>query len=163
MSRYGIIQSIKSALEGLEVNVRDEPRFIHTTDTLVDPTLEARENLPFFTITAGPETDDMGLYGFSPINCNFKLDMFGFTDGALPSEVEDERKSRLSKAAEDIIRAIKKKLTDPTWLDTVNCDFSITQIGPITVEHMEMDDPFAYISMPLSISYLDDVQTDTDE
>jgi hypothetical protein len=158
VSRYTIIQAIKSALEGLEVIVGDEPRVISTTDTLVDPTVE--QNLPFFSITAGPETDEMGLYGFAPINCTFKLDMFGYTDGGSFRDEEVERKSRLTWVAEDIVRRIKHKLTDPVWLDSVSCEFSITQIGPITVEHAEQEDPVAYISMPLTIQYLDDTLED---
>jgi hypothetical protein len=159
VSRYQILQSIKNAIEGLSVTVRDEPRLIKTTDTLVNPTDE--HEFPIFTITPGPETDTLGLYGFAPINCIMKVDLFGFTDGGSMSEVEELRKSRLAKAAEEIVQVIKKKLTDPLWLDEINCDFSITQIGPIIVEHAELEDWYAYISIPLTVQYLDDVQNET--
>jgi hypothetical protein len=158
MSRYQILQSIKSAIEGLQVTVRDEPRTIRTTDTLINPTDE--KEFPIFTITPSIETDTFGLYGYAPINCTMKVDIFGFTDGGSMSEVEDLRKSRLAKAAEDIVQAVKKKLTDPLWLDEINCAFSITQIGPIIVEHAELEDWYAYISMPITVQYLDDVQNE---
>ena len=161
MSRYHIIQTIKSAIDGIQVYVRDEPRVIKTTDTLIDPTQETQ--YPIFAIVPGPETDAVGLTGFAPLDCTLRLDMFGFVDGAMSSEQADDRKSRLAKAAEDVVRAIKKKLTDPLFLDSINCEFSITQIGPFIVEHIELEDPYAYISMPLTIVYIDDVQADTQE
>lgn len=143
------------------MNVLDEPRSIHTVDTLINPTDE--HQFPIFSVVPGPETATLGLNGYAPLDCVFRLDLYGFTDGATPGEQEEIRRSRLAKAAEDIIRVIKKKLTDPTWLDAVECEFSILQIGPYIVEHAELEDPFGYISMPLTIQYLDDVQNDTGE
>jgi hypothetical protein len=161
MSRYHIIQTIKSAINGLSVYIMDEPRTIKTVDTLINPTEE--NSLPVFSVTPGPETDQLGLFGFSPLDCTLRIDLFGYTDGGSLRVVEVDRKTRIAKAAEDVVRAIKKKLTDPTFLDSINCEFSIIQIGPFIVEHAELEDPFAYVSMPLTIQYLDDVQTDTQD
>jgi hypothetical protein len=161
MSRYSIIQTIKSTLDGLSIVVAGEPRLLRTTDTLIDPTSE--NELPIMSIVPGPETASLGFNGFAPLDCSFRLDMYGYVDGGSLRETTDERKSTLSKAAEDLVRAIKKALTDPLFLDQVQCAFSILQIGPYIVEHAELEEPFAYISMPLTIQYLDDVQTDEDE
>jgi hypothetical protein len=161
MSRYGIIQTIKSAIDGLDVMVRDEPRVIKTTDTLIDP-MNERE-FPMFCVVPGPETALLGLYGYAPLDCTFRLDLYGYTDGGSQSEVEIDRKSRLTKVAEDIVRAIKKKLTDPLFIDEVACEFSIIQIGPYIVEFAELEHYLAYVSIPLTIQYLDDIQNDTDE
>jgi hypothetical protein len=158
MSRYHILQTIKDALDGLVVNVQDDPRTLSVVDTLVDPTQES--SLPVLTITPGPETASSGLNGYAPLACTLRIDLYGYIDGGSVRIEEDKRNSRLAKAAEDLVRAIKKKLTDPLFIDAIQCEFSILQIGPYIVEHAELEEPFAYISMPLTVEYIDDVQTD---
>jgi hypothetical protein len=151
MDRRDILLTIKNAIEGLQVTIRDKVRTIHTTDTLFDPTQEA--NLPMFSITPGPETGTLGLYGMS-IDENFKVDIFGFTDGGSFNKVEENRESLLSKAAEDIVEVVKQKLISATFIDQIECAFSIISIGPVVVEHAELEDFLAYISIPLTIQYL---------
>ena len=116
MDRYDIIQSIKSAVDDLEVTIRDEVRKIQTTDTLINPTDEVE--FPIFSITSGPETGDVGLWGASMAN-TFKLDMFGFSDGGPyyePNETAQDRRTRLMLAGEAIVKAVKEKLMSKAFL-----------------------------------------------
>ena len=160
MNRYEIIQTIKSVLDGLPVYVRGEFRMIHTSDTILDPTLEAKENLPLLTIVPGPTTALVGLTGFAPLDTTMRLDLYGFIDGADPHDTPDKRSTALSKAVEHFAQVIRKKLTDPAFIDEIQCAFSITQIGPYIVEHALYEEPLAYLSMPLTIVWTDDVQND---
>jgi len=152
MTRRQILLAIKNAIEGLQVTIRGQVRTIHTTDTLFDPTREA--SLPMFSITPGPENGTLGLYGMS-IDTTLKIDIFGFTDGGSYNEVEDLRESLLAKAAEDIIAVVKAKLISSAFLEEIWCDFSIIAIGPIYVEHAELEDHLAYIAMPITVQYLE--------
>lgn len=151
MDRRDILLTIKNAVEGLTVTIRGKTRVIRTTDTLFDPTQEAE--LPMFSVTPGPETGQLGLYGMS-VDETLKVDLFGFTDGGSFNEVEERRESLLAKAAEDIVKVVKQKLISADFITLVECDFSIISIGPIIVEHAELEDHLAYISIPLTIQYI---------
>ena len=150
-SRREILLAIKDAVDGLEVTIRGEVRTIKTTDTLIDPSRESE--LPIFSITPGPETGITGTYGMS-LEETMKVDMFGYTDGGSFIDLEEDRKSLLAKASEDIIEVIKRKLISTAFLDTVMCDFSIISIGPILTEHAELEDAYSYISIPLTVQYI---------
>lgn len=151
MTRREILLAVKNAIDGLQVTIRGQVRTIRTTNTLFDPSREAE--LPMFSITPGPENSEFGLYGMS-MNSTLKIDIFGFTDGGSVNDVEANRESLLAKAAEDIVAVVKAKLISGAFLATIECDFSILNMGPILVEHAELEEPLAYISMPITIQYL---------
>jgi hypothetical protein len=138
-------------LDGLGVVIDGESRYTKAVPTLVDPT--QAKAFPILSVTAAPEVVGITLQGVG-MDRSLKVDIFGFTDGGA-RDTQQEPSTKLFDASEDLIEAIIQKLTDPDWLEMVNCVFSITQIGPVVCEHMEAEDPFAYISVPLAIDYFD--------
>ncbi len=150
--RKDILLTIKNAIEGLSVEVDGELRTIRTINTLIDPTREA--SFPVFTITPAPETVQIGIMGLTK-DRTMMVSVFGYTDGANQNQPEESGLSGLNDAAEDIVQKIIDKLTSATFLDMVACTFSIIQIGPVTVEHAELEEPLAYISMPLVVQWVE--------
>lgn len=126
---------------------------IHATDTLFDPTVEHK--LPMVSVTPSPETCLVGLWG-QTLDCTMKVDIIGFTHGGSMGDREPDKESALNVAAEALIQAVKTKLTSSAFIAGVACAFSITQIGPVVSEHMELEEPIAYVSIPLTVQYLDD-------
>jgi len=150
--RRDILLTIKNAIDGLEVAVGGEPRAIHTTDTLFDPTKEAY--YPIFSVTPAPETVVVGIMGLT-MDRTMMINLFGYVDGGSRIVIEEDNLSPLAEAAEECVQAIMTKLTSQGFLDMVACTFSIIQIGPVTVEHAELEEPLAYMNVPLTVQWVE--------
>lgn len=159
-TRQDVIAALFGQIDGLTATLvfsdsngvnRTETLTIYATDTLFDPTQEAV--LPMFSITAGPETDETSLMGFN-LACTMKVDMFGFVRVGSQARIIN-RRSKLHAAVEAIVQAVKDLLHSQAFLSAVACTFSIVQIGPIIVEHAEREDPIGYISIPVTVEFIE--------
>lgn len=155
-TREAVMDTIRLAIKNLVVTVKGVERRITVTESLFNPRLVPPEQMPKVAVVPGPDPINPGLYGYSIDHESFQIDVFGYTFGGSLIKTGVPANSDLYRATEDMIRVIIAKLTNPTWVNNVNCAFSILKIGPVTSEHADGEDVMGYISIPLTVTFFQD-------
>jgi hypothetical protein len=155
-TRKEVMDTIRYAIRGLPVTVNGTTKYISVAESVFDPVNLPADQYPKFAVVPGPDPIDVGLYGFTLDHASFQVDMFGYVDAGFRNKTTTPNISTLYAASESIIEIILAKLINPTWIALVACAFSILKIGPITSEYVDGEFPLGYISIPLSVSFLDD-------
>lgn len=141
--------AIKEALNGLEIWAGVN---LVAVNHLFDPLAALKaQQLPKISVVPNPHTIIVGMMG-STGDHSMQIMLYGY----VASRVNED----LALVAEDLIEKVEQALRDPDNVAEFGCDgvgFSITQIGPILSEEYPIQHPLAFISMPVSIVFIEDV------
>ena len=123
---------------------------------LFDVTLRKRD-LPLFSIVSEPESLAIELSGVSASR-TLRLIIQGFL--LSKKTITNELSSESLLIGEDFVDAIITVLLDPISVKRFigafpGCGFSVTAIGPIIVEEYAMTGDLVYMSVPLTVEFLE--------
>lgn len=140
--RKDILVMIRDVISGLVVNEGPPPTILTVENTYCDP-FARMSQLPLAVVIPDPENIRVGLFGVTK-DRTMRINILAYTID-----------KPLFDAAEDIIACIINTLTsvDNATMFVQN-GFSITEIGPVVHEEMEINGDMAYISIPLTTQFL---------
>jgi hypothetical protein len=146
LSLYGIRKDIlimlKDTIDGLIIWDGPPPIVLTAENTYCDPILRISQ-LPLGSVIPDPENIRVGLFGVTK-DRTMRVNILAYTID-----------KPLFDAAEDIIARIINTLTSiENATKFIENGFSITEIGPVVSEQMEINGDLAYISVPLTTQFL---------
>jgi hypothetical protein len=143
--RKTVLTTLKDLLDDLVISV-GSGRILRAENTLFDP-LEHLKDLPKLSIVPGLQTIKVGLFG-RMMDSVYRISIFGYY---MKAEGEN-----LFTAGEDIVEQIIQKLTAQASVTTMfAANFSIVEMGPILNEQFDEDGNLGYITIGLTIEFVE--------
>ena len=131
-----------------DVDGEGSGRIINAINKVIDVENLNPGKLPILSVLPAPHTINVHLNGVST-DSNYRIAIFGFVNKSTSDE-------ELFDAAEDVIETVVDLLTNEDNVRSMmDNDFSIVEFGPILDEQFDDKGNIAYISIPITIQFVE--------
>lgn len=146
-NRATILEAVKDELDDLYIS--DIKENIHAQNVLFDP-IDNSNRFPLFAVVSEPETIELNLTG-TRADRSMRVLIQGW------DFFQEDKPLNGEKIVDGIVDHLKLAATVNTFtsLAGLACGFGITSMGPILVEQMEGIEEMVYMTVPITVEFID--------